>query len=733
MRGEVREDPRQHELHVCKSKTVETESIVENAEQPAQKEIETREAEEVSPTSHVPGDCPNSDQTRSSTEENDGDDDTPTPVFTTCKSSSSVEKEIKLTADSSREYESRSLLMSEMRKYVIKSRKATIYSRKDTMVQPEIKQPRKKVVLSYVSAMAAFDHKAVCAPRPVLKLSSDASEQNKSKNSKQMESEDTDLKRMTTLYSDRTLVTTNTTASIRNFASNTQKSADRVIARNQSQFPHGITPSRRLFYFNKLKAAKNDQQREDIMPNSKVSVPLSKEASESSFNNFHKKSSDEDRQSILKKLRNEKRRMELERTKKSVIKERTSLFNQVRAHSKSKSQFHEFIEPRTFYTMSKQDEETDDLEEMKKRNTARRKELLSLARSYKRLDDQQKKSANTEEDFSSRSERRENFLLDNFRTAQSFFTLEKANSLRTKVELNIEDEPMKVEVNETETKKNAFIDNFRAAHSFFTNEIMKADANKSQSERLESALEKETSRNRNDPIQRILTTMITEPELADAIPKHIFIEKHEEGKAVESNSFQQKRRGDKTQESILKSRHGEEATLQVIDVPNHILIYDEEDKANVQTKPQEYEHTAHHSAPKSSCKAVGTMAQVDTHPFFSPGSSGRKDIVATSDTLEERTQEEILDKSEYRRKEDDEKKIGRCDSLEQEREDEKKSKYLTQSLLSSSSDSSESSSLDENETSLHVLFHDSMKKLSALLGTSTSGDASYESFDSDDD
>ena len=43
MRGE---DPQQHELHVCKSKTVEIERIVESAEHPAHKYTEKREDEE---------------------------------------------------------------------------------------------------------------------------------------------------------------------------------------------------------------------------------------------------------------------------------------------------------------------------------------------------------------------------------------------------------------------------------------------------------------------------------------------------------------------------------------------------------------------------------------------------------------------------------------------------------------------------------------------------------------
>ena len=158
MRGE---DPQQHELHVCKSKTVEIERIVESAEHPAHKYTEKREDEEISQTSHIPVDSPTSEQRRSGAEENEEEDE-----------SSSVEKEIKLTADRSQEYESRSLLMSEMRKNVIKSRKATIHSHKNTVIQLETKQSKQRVISSYASTMAAFDHKTVCSPRPVPKMRS---------------------------------------------------------------------------------------------------------------------------------------------------------------------------------------------------------------------------------------------------------------------------------------------------------------------------------------------------------------------------------------------------------------------------------------------------------------------------------------------------------------------------------------------------------------------------------
>jgi hypothetical protein len=105
--------------------------------------------------------------------------------------------------------------------------------------------------------------------------------------------------------------------------------------------------------------------------------------------------------------------------------------------------------------------------------------------------------------------------------------------------------------------------------------------------------------------------------------------------------------GHATQESVFKSGFEEVATMQVSDtVVNHGLVYDKEEKKNVQSKSQEREH-----------------------------------LVMT-----------------------------KCNSLEQER-DKREIKYQTQSLLSSSSESSESSSLDEKETSLRVLFHNSMKKL----------------------
>lgn len=647
MRGK---DPQQHELHVCKSKTVEIERIVESTEHPAQKDTEKREDEDISQTSHIPVDPPTSEQRRSGNEENEEEDE-----------SSSVEKEIKLTADRSQEYESRSLLMSEMRKYVIKSRNATIHSHKNTVIQPETKQSKQRLISSYASTMAAFDHKTVCTPRPVPKMRSN---------------EDTELYTMNVFHSssDRTLVTTNTTASVRNFAPITPKSTGRV--RTQLHSPFEVTPSKRLLYFNRLKASKNDPKTEDIIANSKVCASTSKIEREGSFNNFQKKSSNEDRQNILRKLRNEKRRMELEHTKKSVIKERSSLLNHVKAYSNSKSQFHEFIEPRTFYKVSKQDEEAGNPEELKKRNTARRKELLSRARSYKRLDNQQKKSTNAVEVLDSGIERRENFLLHNFRAAQSFFTLEKANTQRTDIEHNIEDEPMKMDVIETETKKNAFIDNFRAAHSFFTNEIMKADTEKHQDNshvdggRLKSALQKESSMKRTDPMQEILKTIIPEPD-SDEIPKQIFIKSHEDIDTVGSKLLQ-KEDGHATQESVFKSGFEEVATMQVSDtVVNQGLVYDKEEKKNVQSKSQEREHLVYPSVP----------------------SSIYNEVVITTREI----------------------------------------KYQTQSLLSSSSESSESSSLDEKETSLRVLFHNSMKKLSVLLGETKSEDASFESFASDDD
>lgn len=738
MRGE---DPKQQELQDCKNKTVEIGRVVENAKQPAQNDTETRQDEEISQTSHhVPVDSLNSEQTRSSTEETIKEDETPVSVFTPSERSSSVEKETKLTADSSQEYESRSLLMSEMRKYVIKSRKATIHSHKYTVTQPETKQPKKNVISSYASAMAAFDHKAACAPRPVPKMNIDASGQNNSKNWKEKESEDMALKRMIALHSssDRTLVTTNTTASVRNFVSNTPKPAGRVIVTNQLKSPFEVTPSKRLFYFNKLKAAKNDPQSEDI-PKSTVCSPISKEERASSFNNFQKKSSDEDRQSILRKLRNEKRRMELERTKKSVIKERTTLLNHVKEYSSRKSRFHESIEPRTFYAVPKHDEETGNQEEMKKRNTARRKELLSRARSYKRLDDQQKKSANTEEDFDIGSERRENFLLDNFRAAQSFFTLEKANTQRTEIELNNEDEPMKVDVNENETKKNAFIDNFRAAHSFFTNEIMKADTKKHQEDtdiedgRLKSVLQKESSRNRTDPIQEMLMTIISEPNLPDKIPKQIFIQSHEEIDTVVSKLLQ-KEHGHATQESVFQAGVDEVATMQVSDIPNQVLVYGEEEKKNVQSKSRGKERSVDPSVSLSTHNVVATTTQQDEVQFstkLSSRISDRRSIAARSDSERETIHEETLDKNKHRRKDGSAKEMVRCNPLGQESEQEE-IKYHTKSLLSSS-DSSESSSLDEKETSLRVLFHKSMKKLSTLLGESKSEDSSFESFVSDDD
>ena len=273
----------------------------------------------------------------------------------------------------------------------------------------------------------------------------------------------------------------------------------------------------------------------------------------------------------------------------------------MKAYSNSKSQFHEFIEPRTSYAVSKQDEEAGNPEELKKRNTARRKELLSRARSYKRLDDQQKKSTNTVEDLDSGLERRENFL-ENFRAAQSFFTLEKANTQRTEIELNIEDEQMKMDVIETETKKNAFIDNFRAAHSFFTNEIMKADTKKHQDnshvedERLKSALQKESSMKKTDPIQEILKTIIPEP-VADEIPKQIFIKSHEEIDRVESKL--KKEDGHATQESVFKSGFDEVATMQVSDTVNQGLVHDKEEKENLESKSKEREHTSYPSVSSS--------------------------------------------------------------------------------------------------------------------------------------
>ena len=676
-----------------------------------------------------------------------------------------------------------------MRKYVIKSRKATIHSHKNTVIQLETKQSKQRVISSYASTMAAFDHKTVCSPRPVPKMRSN---------------EDTELNTMNAFHSssDRTLVTTNTTASVRNFAPITPKSTGGV--RTQLHSPFEVTPSKRLFYFNRLKASKNDPKREEIIANSKICASTSKVEREGSFNNFQKKSSNEDRQNILRKLRNEKRRMELERTKKSVIKERSSLLNHVKAYSNSKSQFHEFIEPRTFYKVSKQDEEAGNPEELKKRNTARRKELLSRARSYKRLDDQQKKSTNAVEDLDSGLERRENFLLDNFRAAQSFFTLEKANTQRTEIELNIEDEPMKMDVIETEseknafidnfraahsfftneimkaetekhqdnshvdgantqrteielniedeplkmdvieteTKKNAFIDNFRAAHSFFTNEIMKADTEKHQDNshvdggRLKSALQKESSMKRTDPIQEILKTIIPEPD-SDEIPKQIFIKSHVEIDTVGSELLQ-KEDGHATQESVFKSGFEEVATMQVSDtVVNQGLVYDKEEKKNVQSKSQEREYLVYPSVPSSIYNEVATTTQEDEFqvPFskrLSPVSSDRKIITTKSDSEKEPKHVETLDESEYRKRDDTMKEMTRCNSLEQER-DKREIKYQTQSLLSNSSESSESSSLDEKETSLRVLFHNSMKKLSVLLGETKSEDSSFESFASDDD